>query len=74
VLGSLLVDICRSVVLLLVNLVTDGVLAGGKTGGGGGVAVLGDLLVTLLGGSGRGTLDGISDVRGGVVDGIHFDG
>lgn len=55
VLGSLLVDISRGVVLLLVDLVANGVLASGQTGAEVGVAVLGDLLVGLLGAGGGGT-------------------
>lgn len=54
VLGSLLVDIGGSVVLLLVDLVANGVLASGETGGNVSVAVLGNLLVGLLG-AGRGS-------------------
>jgi len=74
VLGSLLVDIGSAVVLLLVDLVTDGVLGGGGTGAEGGVAVLGNLLVALLGGSGESALNGLRDVVGGVVDLVHCDG
>lgn len=39
-----------------------------------GVAVLGDLLVGLLAGSGRGALNGLRDVVGGVLDGLHCRG
>jgi hypothetical protein len=39
----------------------------------GGVAVLGNLLVDLLGAGGCGTLDGLRDVVGGLLDGLHFD-
>ena len=73
-LSGLLVDIGRAVVLLLVELVTDSILGSRGTSAERGVAVLGDLLVGLLGGGGKSTLDGVSDVVGGVVDGIHCDG
>lgn len=36
-----------------------------------GVAVLGDLLVGLLGGTRDGTLDGLRDVVGGLLGGLH---
>jgi hypothetical protein len=36
-----------------------------------GVVVLGNLLVGLLGGLGGGALDGLSDVVGSVLDGVH---
>jgi hypothetical protein len=52
VLGSLLVDAGRGAVLLLVELVTDGILGGRGTSANTGVAVLGNVLVGLLG-SGR---------------------
>lgn len=39
-----------------------------------GVGVLGDLLVSLLGGGGESALSGVSDVVGGVLDGVHGDG
>lgn len=42
--------------------------------GDGVVAVLGDVLVGLLGGLGGGALDGLSDVVGGLLSGIHVDG
>ena len=73
-LGSLLVNIGSAVVLLLVHLVTDGVLGSGGAGADGGVAVLGNLLVGLLGGGGESALNGLRDVVGGVVDLVHFDG
>lgn len=46
----------------LVHLVTQGVLGGGGTGSEGGVGVLGDLLVALLGGGAGGLVDGVLDV------------
>lgn len=42
--------------------------------GDGVVAVLGDLLVGLLGGLGGGALDGVGDVVGGLLSGVHDDG
>lgn len=36
-----------------------------------GVAVLGNLLVGLVAGTGDGTLDGLRDVVGGLLDGLH---
>lgn len=36
-----------------------------------GVAVLGNLLVGLVAGAGDGTLDGLRDVVGGLLDGLH---
>lgn len=39
-----------------------------------GVAVLGNLLVGLLAGTGGGLLDLLGDVVGTLLDGIHFDG
>jgi len=38
------------------------------------VAVLGDVLVGLLGGGGSGALDLVRDVVAGVLDGLHVDG
>lgn len=73
-LDGLLVDIGRSVVLLLVNLVADGILGGRRTSGNVGVVVLGDRLVGLLGGGAGGTLDGVRDVVGGVRNLVHVDG
>jgi hypothetical protein len=52
VLGSLLVNIGLAVVSLLINLVTDSIEASLSSGVERGVAVLGDILVGLLG-SGR---------------------
>jgi hypothetical protein len=53
---------------LLVLLVDDGVLGGSGARGEAGVAVLGDVLVGLLGGSGTTLLDGLGNVVGGVLD------
>lgn len=50
------------VVAGLVDLVGDGVAGRGQTGSDGGVGVLGDLLVGLLGGGGAGSLDGLGNV------------
>ena len=57
-LGSLLVDVGRGVVLLLVDLVADGILGGREAGADTGVAVLGNFLVSLLGASADGTCGG----------------
>lgn len=65
-LGGLLVDISLSVVSLLVDLVADGITGSLSSGGERSVAVLGDVLVGFLGGSGTGTLDGLRDVVGGL--------
>ena len=70
-LGSLLVDVGVGVVLLLVDLVANGILGGGGTAAEGGVVVLGDLLVGLLGSGRASALDGLRDVVGGVLDGLH---
>lgn len=56
VLGSLLVNVGRGVMLLLVDLVANGILGCGKTGGDAGIAVLGNLLVSLLRSGGNGSL------------------
>jgi len=64
-----LVDIGLGLVRVLVELVTNGVLCGGGTGREGCVAVLGNLLVGLLRCLRSGTLDGLSDVVGGVCKG-----
>jgi hypothetical protein len=69
VLSSFLVDICLSVVGLLINLVTDHVAGGLGTGAEGSMAVFGDVLVGLLRGRRAGTLDGFGDVVGGVPAG-----
>lgn len=60
-------DIGLGLVVGLVDLVTDGVDSSVGTGGQLGVAVLGDLLVDLLGGTGASTLDGLGDVVDGVL-------
>ena len=74
VLGGLLVDIGRGVVLLLVNLIADGILGGRGTSAEAGIVVLGNRLVGLLGRGAGGALDRVSDVVGGVVDLVHVDG
>lgn len=56
------------VVASLILLVNKSILGGGGTAGEGCIAVLGNLLVGLLAGSGTGTLDGLSDVVGGVPE------
>jgi len=69
-LDALLVGGGRGVVLLLVELVAGGVKSTGGTVGEGvlaGDVALGLLLVTLLGGGGSGTLDGLGNVVGGVL-------
>lgn len=38
-----------------------------------GVAVLGNLLVSLVAGTGDGTLNVLRDVVGGLLDGLHFE-
>jgi hypothetical protein len=43
-------------------------------GGEGGIAVLGDLLVGLLGGGRDALLDGLADVVDGVLDSLHCEG
>ena len=65
-LGSLAVEIGLAVVGLLVELVADGITSSLGAGADAGVAVLGDLLVGLLGSGGGGSLDGLGDVVGGV--------
>lgn len=61
-LGSLVVDISLSVVCLLVELVGDGVTSGLCSCSEAGIAVLGDVLVGLLGCGGTCTLDGLGYV------------
>lgn len=64
------------------NLVRNGVLGGGESGAQAGVGVaLGDLLVSLLGGSGSGTLNGLGNVceeewgwSDGCIDGLEASG
>ena len=51
---------------LLIELVPNGVLGCSGTGTEGSVGVFGDVLVSLVGGFGRGTLDGFRDVVCGV--------
>lgn len=58
----LLVQFSGSTVLVLVELVTDGILCGFSTGTDGSVGVLGNFLVGFLGGGGGGFLDGVRDV------------
>lgn len=62
VLGGLVVDVSLSVVCLLVDLVGDGITSGLCSGTDAGIAVLGNILVSLLGCGGACTLDGLRDV------------
>lgn len=48
-------------------LIDKSVLGGGGTSGDIGIVVLGNLLVTLLGGFSTSALDGLTDVLGGVL-------
>lgn len=71
-LDALLVGLGGALVLLLVNLVASGVKAARDAVRDrvlAGDVALGLLLVGLLGGGGGGTLDGLRDVVGGVLDG-----
>jgi len=68
VLGSLVVHISLSVVLLLIGLVGDGITGGLGSGAEAGVGILCNVLVGLLGSSGTGALDGLGHVVGGVPD------
>jgi hypothetical protein len=61
------VDISLGVVAGLVDLVSNGILCGSGAGAEAGVAVLGNLLVGLLGSLGTGALDGLGNVVGGVL-------
>lgn len=61
-------DIGLGVVGGLILLVNDSVLGSGGTAGEGCVGVLGDRLVGLLGCLSSGTLDGLRDVVGGVLE------
>merc|ERR1739841_131221 len=74
VLGSLLVNIGLAVVSLLIELVGDGIASGLGAGAEVGIAVLGDVLVGLLGSSGTGARNGLGNVVCGVLDGIHCEG
>lgn len=71
-LSSLLVNISLGLVGGLVEFVSDGILCGSGAGAQAGIVVLGDLLVGLLGSLRTGTLDGLGNVVGGVLDGLHF--
>jgi hypothetical protein len=62
-----LVDIGLGVVGELVLLVDSGILSGAGPGGDVGIVVLSDILVCLLGSLSASTLDGLSDVVGGVL-------
>jgi len=73
VLSSLLVDISLGVVGGLILLVDNSILSRTGTGAQGGIRVLGNALVGLLGCLGTTTLDGLRDVVGGVLDGLHID-
>ena len=68
VLRGLLVHIGLALMLLLIKLVGDGIAGGLETGVDGSVAVLGHLLVGLLGSGGAGALDGLADVVGGLPE------
>jgi uncharacterized ion transporter superfamily protein YfcC len=70
--GSLLVGLGRSVVLVLLGLVPDGITSGLEASADAGVVVLGDLLVGLLGSLVGGALELVRDVVAGLLDGIHF--
>jgi hypothetical protein len=61
------VDISLGVVAGLILLVDDGILACSQAGAEGGIGVLGDRLVGLLGCLSTSALDGLSDVVGGVL-------
>lgn len=54
------------IVTLLVDLVTNGVLASGETGASGGIAVFRNRFVGLVGSFGGTALDGLRDVVGSV--------
>lgn len=66
VLRGFLVNISLSVVGLLVDFVADGITGSLCSCAEGGIAVLGDVLVGFLGGSGTSTLDRFGHVVGGV--------
>jgi hypothetical protein len=74
VLDVLLVDLSLVVVAGLLDLVAEGVLGGGDTSANGGLSVLGNLLVDLLAGARSGSLDGLRDVVGGLLDRLHCEG
>jgi hypothetical protein len=69
---GLLVGLGRSVVLVLLGLVADGVAGGFEASADVGVVVLGNLLVGLLGSLVGTTLELVRDVVAGLLDGIHF--
>jgi hypothetical protein len=48
-------------------------MTGSLPGADGGVAVLGNLLVSLLGGTGDGLLSLLGDKVGALLDGVHYD-
>ena len=73
-LDGLLVALTLGGVTRLLSLVTQGILGSGGTSADGGVAVLGDVLVGLLGSTGGGLLDLLTDEVGALLDGIHYDG
>lgn len=64
-----LVDIGLGVVGHLILLIDEGVLGSGGASRELGFVALRDVLVGLLGGLGTSTLDGLSDVVGGLLEG-----
>lgn len=68
VLCGLVVNIGLSVVLLLVELVTDSIGGSLSSGAEGCITVLGDVLVGLLRCGRTGALDGLANVVGGVPE------
>ena len=71
--GGLLVGLGAGVVAVLLGLVLQGIDASLSTSADGGVVVLGNLLVGLLGRTSGGALDGLGDVVAGLLEGIHCD-
>ena len=63
-------DVRTYAVLGLVDLVSHSVLGGGGTGVESGVAILGNVLVGLLGSGVGGTLDGVRDRLGSVAEDV----
>jgi len=71
VLGGFLVDISLAVVGLFVDLVSHSVEGSLGAGADIGVGIFGNILVCFFRGSGAGALQGLLDVVGSVLDGIH---
>jgi len=71
--SRLLVALSRCGVLALIDFVAGGIFGSRGTGAERCVAVFGNVLVGLLGRTRGGLVDLVTDVVGGILDGIHCD-